>query len=67
MALNPLGNPTFAKDAADTIERLVGTVRDKTTKPLVTAVMRNAAMPNTPPSAAASSTPRAIHAFDRGG
>ena len=37
MALNPLGNPTYAKDAADTIERLVGTVRDKTTKPLVTA------------------------------
>ncbi len=37
MALNPIGNPNFAKDAADTIERLVGTVRDKTTKPLITA------------------------------
>ncbi len=37
MALNPIGNPNFAKDAADTVERLVGSVRDKTTKPLITA------------------------------
>ena len=37
MALNPIGNPNFAKDAADTIERLVGTVRDNTTKHVITA------------------------------
>src|SRR4051794_31838170 len=29
-------------------------------------VIRNAAMPSTPPSAAATSTPTPIHAFDRG-
>ena len=33
---NPFTDPTWAADLADTIERVVGTVRDKTTKPIVT-------------------------------
>ena len=33
---NPLTDPNWAADLADTVERVVGTVRDKTTKPLVT-------------------------------
>lgn len=37
MGLNPIGNPTFAKEAADTVERLVGKVRDNTTARAVTA------------------------------
>lgn len=36
MGLNPIGNPDWPKDAADTIERVVGTLRAKTTKPVVT-------------------------------
>lgn len=32
---NPLTDPNWAADVADTIERMVGTVRDRTTKPLV--------------------------------
>jgi len=35
MGLNPIGNPDWPKETADTIERLVGAVRDKTTKPAV--------------------------------
>ncbi|MGD9701511.1 MAG: hypothetical protein AB7Q42_24050 [Acidimicrobiia bacterium] len=38
MGLNPIGNPDWAKQTADTVERLVGSVRDKTTKPLVMVV-----------------------------
>jgi|RhiMethySRZTD1v2_1073278.scaffolds.fasta_scaffold1014454_2 hypothetical protein len=34
---NPFTDPNWAVDLADTIERVVGTVRDRTTKPLVTA------------------------------
>jgi hypothetical protein len=34
---NPFTDPNWAADIADTIERVVGTVRDRTTKPLVTA------------------------------
>lgn len=34
---NPFTDPNWATDLADTIERVVGTVRDKTTKPLVVA------------------------------
>lgn len=34
---NPFTDPNWAADLADTVERVVGTVRDKTTKPLVTA------------------------------
>lgn len=34
---NPFTDPNWAADLADTIERVVGNVRDKTTKPLVTA------------------------------
>ena len=37
MAGNPFTDPNWAADIADTIERVVGTVRDRTTKPLVTA------------------------------
>jgi hypothetical protein len=33
---NPFTDPNWAADLADTIERVVGTVRDKTTKPIVT-------------------------------
>jgi hypothetical protein len=33
---NPFTDPNWAADLADTVERMVGTVRDKTTKPLVT-------------------------------
>ena len=33
---NPFTDPNWAADLADTVERVVGTVRDKTTKPLVT-------------------------------
>ena len=33
---NPFTDPTWAADLADTVERVVGTVRDKTTKPIVT-------------------------------
>ncbi|MGH9138380.1 MAG: hypothetical protein ACRD0G_15265 [Acidimicrobiales bacterium] len=36
MAGNPFTDPNWAADVADTIERVVGGVRDKTTKPLVT-------------------------------
>jgi hypothetical protein len=32
---NPLTDPNWAADVADTIERVVGNVRDKTTKPIV--------------------------------
>ena len=32
---NPFTDPTWAADLADTIERVVGTVREKTTAPLV--------------------------------
>ncbi len=35
MAGNPLTNPTWATELADTVERVVGTVRDKTTKPAI--------------------------------
>lgn len=34
---NPFTDPNWAADLADTVERVVGNVRDKTTKPLVTA------------------------------
>jgi hypothetical protein len=34
---NPFTDPNWAADIADTIERVVSTVRDRTTKPLVTA------------------------------
>ncbi len=34
---NPLTDPQWASDFADTIERLVRTVRDRTTKPLLLA------------------------------
>ena len=34
---NPFTDPNWATDIADTIERVVGSVRDRTTKPLVTA------------------------------
>jgi len=33
---NPFTDPNWAADLADTVERVVGGVRDKTTKPLVT-------------------------------
>ena len=33
---NPFTDPNWAADLADTVERVVGTVHDKTTKPLVT-------------------------------
>jgi hypothetical protein len=36
MAGNPFTDPNWAADVADTIERVVGRVRDKTTKPIVT-------------------------------
>jgi hypothetical protein len=32
---NPLTDPNWAADLADTVERVVGTVRDKATKPAV--------------------------------
>lgn len=35
MAGNPFTDPTWAADLADTVERVVGNVRDKTTKPIV--------------------------------
>ncbi len=35
MAGNPLSDPRFAADLADQIERYVGTIRDRTTTPLV--------------------------------
>ena len=34
---NPLTDPNWASNIADTVERVVGTVRDKTTKPLLLA------------------------------
>jgi len=34
---NPFTDPNWAADLADTIERVVGKVRDKTTRPLVAA------------------------------
>jgi hypothetical protein len=34
---NPFTDPNWAADIADSIERVVGTVRDRTTKPLVRA------------------------------
>jgi hypothetical protein len=34
---NPFTDPNWAADLADTVERVVGGVRDKTTKPLVKA------------------------------
>lgn len=34
---NPLTDPNWAPNLADTVERVVGTVRDKTTKPLLIA------------------------------
>ena len=33
---NPFTDPNWAADLADTVERVVGSVREKTTKPLVT-------------------------------
>lgn len=33
---NPFTDPNWAADLANTVERVVGTVRDKTTKPIVT-------------------------------
>lgn len=33
---NPFTDPNWAAELADTVERVVGTVRDKTTKPVVT-------------------------------
>jgi len=33
---NPFTDPNWAADLADTVERAVGTVRDKATKPVVT-------------------------------
>ena len=35
MPSNPLSDPNWAPQVADTIERVVGQVRDKTTKPVV--------------------------------
>jgi tetrahydromethanopterin S-methyltransferase subunit D len=35
---NPLTDPNWAPDLADTVERIVGTVREKATKPAVHAV-----------------------------
>ncbi len=35
MAGNPLTDPNWAADIADTVERVVGTVRDRATKPVV--------------------------------
>ena len=35
---NPLNDPTWASHVADTIERFVGNIRDKTTAKVVTAV-----------------------------
>jgi LPXTG-motif cell wall-anchored protein len=35
---NPFTDPNWAPDLADTVERVVGTVRDKTTTHVVTAV-----------------------------
>jgi hypothetical protein len=35
MAGNPLTDPNWAGDLADTVERVVGTVRDRATKPVV--------------------------------
>jgi LPXTG-motif cell wall-anchored protein len=35
---NPFTDPNWAPDLADTVERVVGTVRDKTTVHVVTAV-----------------------------
>jgi hypothetical protein len=32
---NPLTNPNWATELADTVERVVGTVRDKATKPAI--------------------------------
>jgi hypothetical protein len=37
MAVNPLTDPNWAPELADTVERLVGTVRDRATKPVVRA------------------------------
>ncbi len=37
MATNPLSDPNWAKHTADTVERLVTTVRDKTTANLAVA------------------------------
>jgi hypothetical protein len=37
MAGNPLTDPNWAPDLADTVERLVGTVRERATKPAVHA------------------------------
>lgn len=34
---NPLSDPNWAPKLADTVERVVGQIRDKTTKPLLTA------------------------------
>lgn len=38
MAGNPLTNPNWAPELADTVERLVGQVRDKTTSKVVVVV-----------------------------
>lgn len=35
MAGNPISDPDFPRKAADLIDRVVGAVRDRTTKPLV--------------------------------
>lgn len=38
MAGNPLSDPEFPRKTADFIDRIVGTVRDRTTKPVVAVV-----------------------------
>ena len=38
MGLNPIGNPEWPKQTAELVERVVGTVRSKTTDKLVTIV-----------------------------
>ena len=38
MAGNPLSDPEFPRKTADLIDRVVGVVRDRTTKPVVTVV-----------------------------
>jgi hypothetical protein len=37
MAVNPLTDPNWAPELADTVERLVGQVRDRATRPAVRA------------------------------
>jgi ABC-type antimicrobial peptide transport system permease subunit len=35
MGLNPLGNPDWPRQTADLLEKVTGSIRSKTTKPLV--------------------------------